>query len=170
MFKHAVFVILLFSVALSMDLIKNVGGSTIDVTVSNCTKSTDEGKITKLTIDPPSPEKVNQNFTVAGIGSADVDISAGTFTLVAKVAGIPVLNENGDICKAQSYKLPQNAGTLYYNGVKCPISKGANIVFSMTAFVTSSAPDDSVKISLTAKDSKTKNEILCIDSTVSIKG
>ena len=146
------------------------GGSTIDVKVTNCTKSTDEGSIQKLTVTPPSPEKTNMNFTVSGEGMTDVDVSDGTYKLVAKVAGIPVLNENGDLCKSAKYTLPENAGYLYYNGLSCPITKGTNTVFSMTAFVTSSAPDDKVSISLTASDSKTKNEILCIDSTASISG
>ena len=57
--------------------------SKMKVTVSNCTKSTDEAKITSLTLNPPGPtEYSNTNWTVMGMGEALDDISDGTFTAV----------------------------------------------------------------------------------------
>mmetsp|Transcript_17487 Transcript_17487/g.27920 ORF Transcript_17487/g.27920 Transcript_17487/m.27920 type:complete len:163 (+) Transcript_17487:141-629(+) len=162
MFSRAFIVALLVGVAF--------GASSISVSVKNCTKSTDEGKINSLVVSPPSPEKVNTNFTVGGNGVVDVAITDGTYKLVAKVGPITVLNEQGDICKSQKFVLPENAGYLYYNAVPCPISKGANVQVAMTAFITSAAPDDTVTISVTATDSGTKNEILCIDTTAVVKG
>ena len=58
------------------------GGSDVKVTVANCTKSTDEGVINTLQINPPSPEKTNANWTVTGTGVAEEDITEGTFKAV----------------------------------------------------------------------------------------
>eukprot|EP01083_Nonionella_stella_P027693 76266_1 len=104
------------------------GASTVDVTVSNCTKSTDEGQINTLTLVPRSPEQTDANWTVTGTGIAEVAISKGTFKAVAKVAGIPVFTQTGDLCKPDIIKLPGGVGTIYWGGVQCPVNKGENLV------------------------------------------
>eukprot|EP01084_Bolivina_argentea_P313013 541987_1 len=145
------------------------GGSSIKVTVTNCTKSTDEGQINTLTVNPPSPEKTNANWTVTGTGVAEVAITEGTFKAVAKVAGIPVFTQSGDLCKPDTIKLPAGVGTIYYLGVKCPVEKGENLVVEIVNFVSSSAPDDTVKVSVTTTDTKTKQEIICVDVVAAVQ-
>mmetsp|Transcript_29533 Transcript_29533/g.26108 ORF Transcript_29533/g.26108 Transcript_29533/m.26108 type:complete len:185 (+) Transcript_29533:95-649(+) len=145
--------------------------SEVTVTVANCTKNTDEGKINSITLNPPSPEKVNSNFTIEGTGSATVAIDDATYNAVAKVKGIPVFTQNGDLCKPAVIQLPGGVGTIYFAGVKCPVAANSELKVTIVADVSSSAPDDvKVDISITAKDTKTKNEIVCISATADGSG
>lgn len=146
-----------------------LGGSHVDVTVSNCTKSSDEAQLTSITLSPKSPEKTNANFTVIANGMTDTDISEGTFKAVAKFLGITVLTEEGDLCAPKTFTLPDNAGKIYYDGVDCPLKKGANVAIQVTAMVTSSAPDKKVTITLTVKDTKTKGDVMCLDMVADVK-
>merc|ERR1712130_48059 len=157
----------LFSIALLLAVA--YGSSEMKVLVSNCTKSTDEAHLTSLTLTPPSPEKVNTNWTVVGTGQAEDDISEGTFTAEAKFLGVPIFSQSGDICKEDKIVLPLGYGIIYFGGVKCPLKKGENLAVPVTAFVSSSAPDDTIKVSVTAKDSKTKHQIFCVNVEVEIE-
>eukprot|EP00483_Globobulimina_turgida_P002782 UN02787 len=143
---------------------------TIDVTVSNCTKSTDEAVIYSLVLNPKSPEQAGQNWTVTGTGQSEDTITGGTFTAVAKVAGIPIFRQSGDLCKPDVIQLPAGVGTIYYKGVTCPVAKGTNLVVVITTVVNTSAPDDTVKVSITAQDASSKNEIFCVDVVATAKG
>ena len=87
------------------------------------------------------------------------DISDGEFTAEAKFAESPIFTQSSDICKEDKIDLPLGYGTTYFGGVKCPHDKGANLAVPVTAFVSSSAPDDTIAVSVTAKDSKTKHQI-----------
>lgn len=143
----------------------------VTVTVANCTKNTDEGKINSITLSPASPEKVNSNFTITGTGSADVTIDDATYNAVAKVKGIPVFTQNGDLCKPAVINLPGGVGTIYFQGVKCPVAANSALTVQIVADVSSSAPDDvKVDISITAKDTKTNNEVVCISATAEGSG
>eukprot|EP00483_Globobulimina_turgida_P006042 UN06052 len=144
--------------------------STIDVTVSNCTKSTDEAQINSLVLSPPSPERAGSNWTVTGTGFTHSAIAGGTFTAVAKVLGVPVFRETGDLCAPEVIHLPAGVGTIYYGGVKCPIAKGATLIIPITTVVAAAAPDDTVKVSITATDAASKNEIFCVSVTADCKG
>merc|ERR1719356_2337728 len=145
------------------------GSSQMKVTVSNCTKSTDEAHLTSLTLSPPSPEKVNTNWTVVGTGESEADITQGTFTAEAKLAGIPIFSQKGDICKPDKITLPLGYGFIYFGGVKCPLNKGENLAVPVTSYVSSTAPDDTIKVSVTAEDTKTKHQIFCVNVVVDIE-
>ena len=151
--------------------ILRLGASEVKVTIANCTKNTDEGKINQLTLSPPSPEKTNSNFTISGTGTVDVAISDATYTAVAKVLGVPVFTQNGDLCKPATIQLPDGVGTIYFPGVKCPLAANSAIELKIIALVSNSAPDNvKVDISITGKDTKTKNEIVCISATAEGSG
>eukprot|EP00484_Ammonia_sp_Unknown_P000565 CAMPEP_0197020784 /NCGR_PEP_ID=MMETSP1384-20130603/1677_1 /TAXON_ID=29189 /ORGANISM="Ammonia sp." /LENGTH=165 /DNA_ID=CAMNT_0042448473 /DNA_START=83 /DNA_END=580 /DNA_ORIENTATION=+ len=164
MMKAAILLVLIGAAYAQLD------ATEVKVTVSNCTKSTDEGKINTLTLSPASPEKVNENFTITGTGISGVAISGGTYKAVAKIAGITVFTQSGDLCKPDTIKLPDNVGTIYYEGVSCPVAKNAVLVVKVTANVSPSAPDQTVKISVTTTDAGTNNEIVCIDSVATPTG
>eukprot|EP01083_Nonionella_stella_P039974 108722_1 len=145
------------------------GSSSIKVTVTNCTKSTDVGSINTLVTNPPSPEKTDANWTVTATGIASSAITGGTFEAVAKLGPIPIFKQGGDLCAPAVVKMPEDYGTIYYSGVKCPIAKGGPLVLAMTTVVSSNTPDDTVKISVTTKDSKTDIQIICVDVVASVE-
>lgn len=144
-------------------------GSHVDVTVSNCTKSTDEAQLSSITLTPHSPVKTNANFSVVASGKTDSDITKGTFKAVAKFLGITVLTEEGDLCAPKTIVLPDKAGFIYYKGVECPLKKGANVAIEIGAMVTSSAPDKKVKISMQFTDTATKHDVMCLDMVADVK-
>merc|ERR1712154_211300 len=145
------------------------GSSEMKVTVSNCTKSTDEARLTSLTLSPPSPEKVNTNWTVTGTANILDDITEGTFTAEAKFLGVPIFSQSGNICKEDKIVLPLGYGIIYFGGITCPAKKGENIAVPVTSYVSSLASDDTIKVSVTAEDTKTKHQIFCVNVEVEIE-
>ena len=91
-----------------------------------------------------------------------------THTQEAKFLGVPIFSETKDFCSPDKIVLPLGYGIIYYGGVKCPVKKGENLVVPVTSYVSSTAPDDTIKVSVTAKDSKTKHQIFCVNVDVEI--
>merc|ERR1719445_567051 len=110
------------------------------VTISNCTKSTDEARVSTITLTPKSPVPTDHNFTLAATGTTHSEIASGTFQLVAKLGFITVLKEHADFCAPKTFKLPAGAGDLYYGGVKCPVAKGKKVEVAVTAMISSNVP------------------------------
>ena len=92
-------------------------------------------------------------------GSYFLNITQGTINPTAK----------GSICDPNVVKFPLNVGDIYYSGHSCPIEEGTTNI-SITAFISSRAPDGTVNTIYTAYDKPNQegNEIFCIDITAVI--
>lgn len=94
-------------------------------------------------------------------GSYFINVSANGLNPTAK----------GSICDSNAIQFPLNLGDIYYNGHSCPIADGAQNV-SITAYISSRAPDGTVDTRYTAYDMPNEqgNEIFCVDITSVISG
>ena len=133
---------------------------------SDCTKSNDQGSIASVKFDPPSPEKTNQNFTATVTGAVKEVVTNGTFEAKAKVLGITVDDIKGQLCSPTTVELPDNYGYIVYNGIDCPLAVG-QFDIGLTAYLSSSAPDDKVIVELNTYD-QAKNVIVCVELTLKI--
>eukprot|EP01083_Nonionella_stella_P258419 883320_1 len=91
-------------------------GSSIDISWKDCGSSKDEGNISTIVFDPPSPEKTNSNWTATVKGSVKEQITNGTFDAKVTLFGIKVDEIKGLLCKPKTVLLPDNYGYIIYKG------------------------------------------------------
>merc|ERR1712072_897562 len=78
------------------------------------------GKVTGLS---PNTLTLGQRTTVTGSGSVDEAVTDGTFEMNIK-ASILSKTCTGNICQPSTCPLPAGVGSITWNGMKCPLSKG----------------------------------------------
>mmetsp|Transcript_59843 Transcript_59843/g.98792 ORF Transcript_59843/g.98792 Transcript_59843/m.98792 type:complete len:172 (+) Transcript_59843:38-553(+) len=142
-------------------------GSSIDISWSDCTPSSAKGKLSSLTFDPPSPEKTNANFSAIANGTVSETVNNGTFEAKVTFLGIVLDDIKGSLCSPDTVPIPDNYGTIWYLGIKCPQIAG-DFSFELKAYLSSSAPDEKVKMVMTTFDDN-KDVIVCAELTLDIK-
>lgn len=136
---------------------------------SNCTKDSGyETRVTDITIVPKSPEAADQNFSMIATAIASKTISEGEMKLSAKLFGVTVLTERADLCAAKKYSLPAGAGSVYWQGVRCPIQKGSEMNITFVSDISKSTPDAIVKMVVIFEDTKTKKGIMCLHMDIKV--
>eukprot|EP00483_Globobulimina_turgida_P013726 UN13752 len=127
--------------------------------------------MTKLTITPPPPEKTDQNFTVSGEGIFKVSVDDATFRAITTVRGFPIYETSSDACEPDTITMPGGFGFIYYGGVKCPATKGEDLIVPVGVFISDTAPDNILVVTkVTAKDDATQKEIFCVNVQVEMSG
>merc|ERR1719159_1619543 len=114
-----------------------LAGSDLDITWKDCSDSTFHGKIQNLTITP-NPAELGKPFTVSATGSADEQLTSGTWKIEANALGKKVLDKHENLCGDTEIDLPLMMGKIKIQGVACPHSKGpltAGMVISLSSFV-----------------------------------
>eukprot|EP01083_Nonionella_stella_P025495 70182_1 len=141
---------------------KRLGSSNIAVSYTNCTKSSAEATLQSVVFTPPPPEKTDSNWTATGNALVKEALTGGSWVLQASLGPIKVLNQNGDLCSPKTVHLPENGGTLIWEGVDCPTASSGIVPIKLTANVASSDPSVTVKISLTTQDQNGK-DLICLE-------
>eukprot|EP01084_Bolivina_argentea_P304775 526445_1 len=157
------------------ELIKKVGISKIVASWSLCTGSDatecDTGKYANVTTETfsPNPPPVGQNFSILGAGFALEAIAEPSFDMHINDGIVVNTHVKGDGCVPTKYDFPLNDGTVYYDGVKCPINPGSMDV-PLHAFVASKAPSGKVITTLKLYDQPKQkgNCIMCTITTLTL--
>eukprot|EP01084_Bolivina_argentea_P159319 277479_1 len=151
--------------------ISSFASSEINVTVINCTTANDESIIEKFTISPPPPEKTDSNFTISGEGVFKVDVDNSTFRAITTVKGFPIYETSSNACAPDTITMPAGFGYIYYGGVKCPATKGEDLVVPVGVYISDTAPDNFLVITkVTAKDNKNGRQVFCVNVQVEMSG
>lgn len=114
-------------------------------------ESGDPVTIENISVDPtPAP---GATLKLSATGKSTVTINDGTFTLVAKYLGIPVINQSGDICNDPELKL------------NCPVAANteADVLGSFT--IPKDAPPGAYTLEVHAKDAA-GNKLFCADINI----
>eukprot|EP01084_Bolivina_argentea_P028337 52684_1 len=157
-----VFVVL--AVSKPLPKVRNVGNfgtSKIDISYTNCTKSTAEATLESVLFDPKPPEKTDSNWTAIANARVKEAVTGGSWSIKAYLGPFEVLDETGDLCKAKTVDLPGNGGSVTYEGVQCPTGSSGIVTINMTANVASSDPSVTVKIDLSTQDQNGK-DLICV--------
>ena len=129
-------------------------------TWSSCGVPSDLGHITSGTYTP-NPIVKGTPFTFSGSGPLTASVSSGTYSVVIKFDGIPILSHSGPVCGKSTFNLPLGLGPVNVNGLSCPAKPGPVTISELIPY-SSSAPSGSVSVHITAADSSNKR-LLCLD-------
>jgi len=141
-------------------LVGIVEGTDLTVSWSDCGDADTIAKITSFT---PGTVTLGKEETLTGTGSVSKDVSGGSFNINLK-AGI-LIHETftGDICKAKSFHLPLNTGTVTWNGMTCPQAKG-NAAVSLKIQLAASLPASFAAAVIEAKaKTSSGDDLLCME-------
>mmetsp|Transcript_44626 Transcript_44626/g.71420 ORF Transcript_44626/g.71420 Transcript_44626/m.71420 type:complete len:163 (-) Transcript_44626:58-546(-) len=144
-------------------------GSMLSVNFSDCTRANSKAAITKVVFEPAQPQ-IGKNFTAIGEVTFSENVPQGSY-LINVSAGVVNPTAEGSLCDSNVVKFPFNLGDIYYSAHSCPIPAGPTNI-SITAFISSSAPDGTVDTRYTAYDKPEQNgnELFCMDITSVISG
>jgi hypothetical protein len=119
-------------------------------------------KISDIKFTPNPPVKGNNNL-IDGSGTATKDFTAGTASLKLTLNGLVIGNGKFDACKPYSQKLPLGAGTVTYDGIKCPVKAGEQVEIAIHADIKSSSPGGNLvaEVIATTDDG---NKAICVDT------
>lgn len=98
-----------------------VTGGTLKLSWKDCGGAGTHAKVTSFV---PDTVTLGQKTTTTGTGSVDEAVTGGTFDIDVS-AGFLRQHWTGDICAQKTFKLPLGAGTITWDGMKCPIAKGS---------------------------------------------
>jgi len=128
------------------DLGSTVKGGTLKITWSDCGDSTYHGKVKSLS---PDTLAIGQKTTITGSGTTDEQVTGGSFTITAKVGPLSP-TYSGEVCTAKTFNLPLGAGSVSWDGVKCPVAVGA-VDVAVDVSLASAIPASLAKATITAK-------------------
>merc|ERR1719316_2279195 len=97
-----------------------VEGGNLNLKWTDCGDSSYHAKVKALS---PTMLPIGQKTTITGSGNVDEQVTGGGFTITAKF-GITE-HYSGDVCSSKVIKLPLGVGTITWEGLKCPVAKGA---------------------------------------------
>merc|ERR1712232_1541787 len=133
-------------------------GGTLKITWKDCGDASTHAKVTGVKPDTITMGKTN---TVTGSGTTDEAVTGGTFIIQAK-AGPITQKYSGDICQAKEFKLPLGLGSVKWDGMACPIAKGATDVkldITLSAAIPASLAKATVSASATTSSG---DKLLCV--------
>jgi len=133
-------------------------GKSLGLSWSDCGDEETHGKVTKLSTDHLT---LGQKETVTGSGTVDEAVASGSFAIDLSAGPISE-HWTGDLCAPKAFKLPLFAGSVTWDGLKCPLAKGDTEVstdIQLSSLLPSSLTKSSIKI--TATDSS-NGKLLCL--------
>jgi len=110
----------------------------------------------------PDTLTLGQKVTVTGTGTVSEAVTGGTFAIDMKAGMFLKEHWTGDICQAKTFTLPLDAGSVTWDGMKCPVAVGAAIVGTdilMSAHLPSSLASATISIMATATNG---DKLLCM--------
>jgi len=134
-------------------------GKSLGLTWSDCGDAETHGKVTGLSTDHVT---LGQKATVTGSGTVDEKVDSGSFAIDLSAGPIKE-HWTGDLCAPKTFKLPLFAGSVTWDGLKCPLAQGDTEVstdIQLSSLLPSSLTKSSIKI--TATDSSNA-KLLCLD-------
>lgn len=143
----------------------NAGG-TLKVSWKDCGGPSSHGSITGLT---PETLTLGQNTTVTGTGKVDEAVAGGSF-VIDMTAGPEKQHWTGDICVEKTFGvkvLGVTVVTVIWEGMKCPIAKGAVAVATdimMSSHIPSAFASATIKVSATTSIG---DSLLCMEMDTS---
>jgi len=146
-------------------LVQGAAGENLKLDWKDCGSGAAHGTVTALA---PTSMPVGSTTTVTGSGTVDEDVTAGTFEVDFKAgAGIVSKTYSGDVCVSKTFELPLGAGTVKWDGLKCPVAKGA-VSAPMDIQVSSKLPSVLLHTELTLKATATNgDQLLCMSISTS---
>jgi len=100
---------------------------------------------------------------LAGKGTLDESVSAGSYELKIAAGPITLLDHKGDLCKGETIQLPHGVGSMNWVGLKCTQAAGPlEVDMSMTLSASIPAAFARTTITLTALDQQSQN-LLCLE-------
>merc|ERR1712070_432643 len=84
--------------------------------------------------------------------------TGGSFTITAKVGPLSP-TYSGEVCTAKTFDLPLGAGSVSWDGVKCPVAVGA-VDVAVDVSLASAIPASLAKATITAK--ATGGNLICM--------
>merc|ERR1712054_505761 len=97
-----------------------VEGGNLNLKWTDCGDSSYHAKVTGVS---PTTLSLGSKTTITGSGNVDEQVTGGAFTITANF-GIKE-HYSGDVCSSKVIKLPFGVGTITWEGLKCPVAKGA---------------------------------------------
>ena len=96
-------------------------GASVQVSWSNCTKSTDGAVVDQVTWTP-NPPILGKNLTITAIGQVKTEtVRVGSnYTLTMKYGNVQVLQGSYPLCGDSTVDLPLGLGTIILQGLNCP--------------------------------------------------
>jgi len=131
---------------------------------------TDCGGLSKVTSLEPSTLTLGATTTVTGHGNMPMEVTGGSYNIKMNAGGFINENWNGDICQAKTFDLPLGMGSVKFNGMPCPIAKGAEALsmdIQMSGLIPTSMASATIKV--TATDSSGQ-ELLCLNLNTKPQG
>merc|ERR1711871_1301456 len=97
-----------------------VEGGNLNLKWTDCGDSSYHAKVTGVS---PTTLPIGSKTTITGSGNVDEQVTGGAFTIAANFA----IKEHysGDVCSSKVIKFPLGVGTITWEGLKCPVAKGA---------------------------------------------
>jgi len=142
----------------SEDAVDYVNGGTLKLSWSDCGDSSFHAKVTSLS---PSSLTIGQKTHVIGQGHVDESVTGGSFTITSK-AGPATEHFSGDICQPKTFNLPLGLASITWDGLKCPVSKGAASV-GVDVKLAASIPAKLARTTIELKGTSTSGEnLLCM--------
>ena len=136
-------------------------GKTLTVTWSNC--GSPKGTVKTLT---PAVVTIGEKTTFHGAGAFTEDIAEGGYhTTIKSTAVVPItiLDHKGDLCKAETVKLPFGIGQLGWSGLNCPMKAGP-LALDIDLTLSSSLPSWAGKTTTRVEATNPAgDQLLCIE-------
>jgi len=141
-------------------LVGIVQGTDLKVSWSDCGDANTIAKITSFT---PGTVTLGKEETLTGTGSVGKDVSGGSFNINLKAGVLIHETFTGDICKAKSFHLPLNTGTVTWDGMTCPQAKG-NAAVSLKIQLAAALPASLAAAVIEAKaKTSSGDDLLCME-------
>jgi len=138
---------------------ESVTGGALTLSWKDCGDASTHGKVTGLT---PDTLTLGQKTKATGTGSLDEAVIGGSFVIDVS-AGIIKKTFTGDICTAKTFNLPLGAGSVTWDGMKCPIAVGAASV-AVDILLSSALPAGLAKATIQLKaTAKSGDKLLCME-------
>jgi C1A family cysteine protease len=145
----------------SKDLEETVQGGTLKITWSDCGDASYHGKVKSLS---PNTLAIGQKTTITGSGSTDEQVTGGSFSITAKVGPLSP-TYSGEVCTAKTFDLPLGAGSVSWDGVKCPVAVGA-VDVAVDVSLSSAIPASLARATITAKATDASGgNLICMSLT-----
>jgi len=133
-------------------------GGNLNLDWSDCGDSSYHAKVKSLS---PSVLPLGKKTTITGSGNVDEQVTGGTFTITAQY-GITE-HYSGDVCSEKVIKLPLGIGTITWEGLKCPVAKGAvsvGVDVQLSSLIPAKLAKGTIEIKATGPQ---KENLICLD-------
>mmetsp|Transcript_49105 Transcript_49105/g.97574 ORF Transcript_49105/g.97574 Transcript_49105/m.97574 type:complete len:662 (+) Transcript_49105:70-2055(+) len=135
-----------------------IQGGTLKLDWTDCGDSSYHGKVTDV---EPKSLTIGTKTKITGSGTVDEAVSAGKFTITAKV-GFLTEHYDGDVCAAKTFDLPLKLGSVTWEGLNCPAAAG-KISVGVDVGLSSSIPSSLARSTISVKATGASNEnLLCM--------